>query len=123
MGQANFANVAIVAFEDEDDAELASLLLEESGYRVLLAPDPEDLLSHLEAEAMDVAVLFADPETIPPATLGSIRKSWPWVRVVTTAPAEEDDRPRRPGTLRREWRPLDLLIVAEQLRSGRETMH
>ncbi len=99
----------IVCFEDGEETDLAVILLEESGYRVICCDDADGVLSALSAESGAVAMVVAGHGMIGAEDVRRMRERWPEVEVVVA--------PRRSGAVKPGWRPLDLLIAAEAARS------
>jgi CheY-like chemotaxis protein len=117
MGQATSRYAAAVVVDDERDrADLAAVLLEESGFRVVTATGADEALALLEDMNGEAALVFADlsPEHGDGARLArTIAQRWPWIDLLVSAAQPLPGAvPARAETMRHPWRPLDLLMAA-----------
>jgi hypothetical protein len=117
VGRATNKSIAIIAFTDKHDEELATVLLEESGFRVVICASNEDLVEELDANGRRVAMIFADTDRGDAAALAVAQLDYPWIEVVAVSRRAAKSERR----LGKPWQPLDLLIAAEAVRSGRNS--
>jgi CheY-like chemotaxis protein len=121
MGQTHGGTTALIAGADKAEADLAATLLEESDLRVEHCADAAALMRRLQADPLDVVLVFVDLNRIRSEDLAGVRRSWPWIRIVATGSRHDGaagDQPDR--LLVKPWLPLDLLVAAEAARSGAE---
>ncbi len=119
MGQARRIAQAMVIGEREEARQIASTLIEESGFHVIEADglmEAEDLLMR---HGRKVTFVFAEAgnraEARSLATM--ISSKWPWIRLLVSmegAALDERDLPSGASQMHKPWRPLDLLIEAER---------
>lgn len=119
MGQARRIAQAMVIGEREEARQIASTLIEESGFHVIEADglvEAEDLLL---VHGRKITFIFAEAanraEARALATL--VSRKWPWIRVLVSiegAALDARDLPSGASQMHKPWRPLDLLIEAER---------
>ena len=119
MGQARRISQAMVIGSREETRQIASTLIEESGFHVIEAENMKEAAELLMRHARKLTFVFAEaanPEEAQSlATL--VANNWPWIRVLVSmdhTALDETDLPSSAARLRRPWRPLDLLIEAER---------
>jgi CheY-like chemotaxis protein len=126
MGQQSSAGqVALVVEDNADLRSLAATILEETHLSVVEASSGEAALRYLNANAGEVALLFADVRLshvmtgIDVARL--VRLKWPWIKTVLTSgePLDEDLDKALASVrfLPKPWRALDVLVEAEKAAS------
>jgi CheY-like chemotaxis protein len=116
--------MAIVVEDDQDQADLAAVLLEEAEFDVKEVASAEDAKAILEANGARVALVFADVwlnrSADGIALARAIAERWPWIKLIVTsgqAGPALDELPRSAVYMQKPWRALDLLVEAE--RAGR----
>jgi CheY-like chemotaxis protein len=119
MGQARRISQAMVIGSREDTRQIASTLIEESGFHVIEADSMEEASELLTRHARKLSFVFADAATPDEASKLAtlVAKNWPWIRVLVSldrAALEKADLPATASRLHRPWRPLDLLIETER---------
>jgi len=119
MGQARKISEAMVVGSREDTRQIASTLIEESGFHVIEAESVDEAAELLSQSGRRISFVFADaasPEDARKLTTLIARK-WPSIRVLVSLDRAAMDRAELPPSasrLNRPWRPLDLLIEAER---------
>ncbi|MDB5651792.1 MAG: response regulator receiver protein [Hyphomicrobiales bacterium] len=120
MGQAQSTARALVIGEREKTRQIASTLIEESGFQVTEAATFAEATRLLERDAHGLTLVFAeaaDGEEAQ-ALAHHISRRWPWIRVLVSfdpALMLDYELPRVAARLRQPWYPLDLLIEAERV--------
>jgi CheY-like chemotaxis protein len=119
MGQARKISQALVVGSREDSRQIASTLIEESGFHVIEAENVDEAVELLSQSGRRISFVFADaasPEDARKLT-ALIARKWPSIRVLVSLDRAAMDRAELPPSasrLHRPWRPLDLLIEAER---------
>lgn len=115
--------VALIVEDDADQRALAATLVEESGFRVIECDSAEAALEAAAERQGDLAFVFADVRLAGRADGVELARTldaqYPAVRVLVTSGASGHrlrELPRRSEYMPKPWRPLDLLIRAEQAR-------
>lgn len=119
MGQARKIALAMVIGAREETRQIASTLIEESGFQVLEASDIEEAAALVMRHARKLCFIFADAASPQEARALAllISENWPWIRVLISmdrAVLDAVELPAGAARMRRPWRPLDLLIEAER---------
>jgi DNA-binding NtrC family response regulator len=125
MGRASRERtMAIVVEDDQDQADLAAVLLEEAEFDVKEVASAEEASALLEEHGARVALVFADVwlnrSADGIALARSVAERWPWIKLIVTsgqAGPVLDELPRSAIYMQKPWRALDLLVEAE--RAGR----
>jgi DNA-binding NtrC family response regulator len=127
MGQAKpIRRSKVLVVEDDDEQRfLVGTLFEESGFEVVDCESAEEALALLRADPDGMALVFSDVRLngrLDGVDLAqSMRSDLPDVPVILTSGdegARVSQRPENTVFLQKPWRPLDLLVRAERLRSG-----
>jgi hypothetical protein len=119
MGQARRIAQAMVIGEREEARQIASTLIEESGFHVIEAEglvEAEDLLL-LHGRKITFVFVEAANRAEARAVATLVSKKWPWIRVLVSiegAALDARDLPSGASQMHKPWRPLDLLIEAER---------
>jgi CheY-like chemotaxis protein len=119
MGQARRISQAMVIGSREETRQIASTLIEESGFTVIEAETVAEAAELLMRHARGLTFVFAEAADADEARELSrlIATNWPWIRLIVSmdrSALDTTDLPASAGRLRRPWRPLDLLIEAER---------
>lgn len=118
MGQARRISQAMVIGTRDDTRQIASTLIEESGFNVIEAESMDEAAELLMRHARRITFVFADaacPEEAQ-SLARLIANNWPWIRVLVSVDrsASGAELPASAARLHKPWRPLDLLIEAER---------
>jgi len=103
----------------EEARQIASTLIEESGFHVIEAENMQEAAEMLMRHARKLALVFAeasDPDEARSLAM-LIANNWPWIRILVSmdrSAMEATDLPKGASRLHRPWRPLDLLIETER---------
>jgi CheY-like chemotaxis protein len=115
--------IALVVEDDADQRALAATLLEESDYRVVECETAEDALGAMAEHGRDVALVFMDvrlPGRMDGVTLAQrVDVQCPHAQLLVTSGAAGDRiraLPQKSLFMAKPWRPLDLLVRAEEAR-------
>jgi DNA-binding NtrC family response regulator len=116
--------MAIVVEDDQDQADLAAVLLEEAEFEVREVASADAANALLEEHGTHVALVFVDVwlnrSADGVALARAIADRWPWIKLIVTsgqAGSVLDDLPPSAVYMQKPWRALDLLVEAE--RAGR----
>jgi CheY-like chemotaxis protein len=122
MGQAQPKRRAVLIVED--DAELRGLtavLLEECELETIVCESAEAALAVMLIRGRDVAMIFADirlPGVMNGVDLArEVKLRWPRMSVVLTSGGSRDglgELPPGVDYMRKPWRPLNVLVAAQQ---------
>jgi CheY-like chemotaxis protein len=122
MGQAQPKRRAVLIVED--DAELRGLtaaLLEECELETIACESAEAALAVMLIRGRDVAMIFADirlPGVMNGVDLArEVKLRWPRMSVVLTSGGSRDglgELPPGVDYMRKPWRPLNVLVAAQQ---------
>lgn len=119
MGQARRIAQALVIGAQDETRQIASTLIEESGFHVIEAEslvEADDLLTR-HGRKITFVFVKADNQAEARALTSLIARKWPWIRVLVSmqgAKMDERDLPLGATQMHTPWRPLDLLIEAER---------
>ena len=123
-------STVLVVEDDEDQRFLIGTLFEESGFDVLECDSAEAALELVHEQADRVALVFSDVRLngqLDGVDLAkSIRDEAPEVPVILTSGAGGErlkHMPENTDFMQKPWRPLDLLVKAERIRSRLEAAH
>ena len=118
MGQARKISHAMVVGAREETRQIASTLIEESGFHVIEADSLEEAADVLGRFGRKIAFVFAEASTEDARALASlVARKWPWIRLLVSLDQGSPDESALPASascMHRPWRPLDLLIEAER---------
>jgi len=119
MGQSTQISYALVVVDREKSRQIASTLIEESGFRVIEAEDVEQAMELLEIHGRKLGFVFAELNGSRAARelTAHIKRRWPSIRVLVSYaqdPAHDSGLPSGASRLRKPWAPLDLLIETER---------
>lgn len=120
MGQARQISQAMVIGSREDTRQIASTLIEESGFHVIEADTLDEASELLMRFARRITFVFAEASDADQARMFArlVESNWPWIRVLVSFDPNSmtaTDLPANAAQLRRPWRPLDLLIETERV--------
>jgi DNA-binding response OmpR family regulator len=120
-----FPPIVLVVEDDRDQRAFAATVFEEAGFKVIECERAEDAAAVIDARRGEIAMIFTDlvlPGRMDGVELARIaRRKTPGVPVIVTSGAAGQrlrDLPERTEYMQKPWRPLDLLIRAERVRSG-----
>ncbi|WP_460451537.1 response regulator [Alsobacter sp. SYSU BS001988] len=123
MGREFRPNTIVVVEDEEDIRALAATLFEEADLKVREFERADAAWAHIEKNPEQIAILFTDvntPGSMDGLTLGQrVSQRFPWIRViVTSGKALPSEAAGDVTFLPKPWLPLDLLMAAEDGRSG-----
>jgi hypothetical protein len=119
MGQARKISQAMVIGAREEARQIASTLIEESGFHVIEADGLTEADDLLTRHGRKITFVFAEAGNSAEARAlaALISKKWPWIRLLVSmegAALDARDLPSGASQMHKPWRPLDLLIEAER---------
>lgn len=126
MGQSKpFSPAIVLVVEDDDDQRaFAATVFEEVGFRVIECDSAETAAAVIDAKRGEIAMIFTDlmlpggMDGIELARIACLKT--PGVPVIVTSGGAGErlrDLPDSTEYMQKPWRPLDLLIRAERVRS------
>lgn len=122
MSRHKTSKTVLIVEDDPLIRDMAVVLLEELGYRIMEAGNVQEALRHLKASADQVGILFTDiqmPGPLDGMTLAhAVDLSWPAIMLLVTSGGVRptgDDLPAKACFLPKPWRAVDLINMVETL--------
>jgi CheY-like chemotaxis protein len=124
-GSKPFSRSTVVVVEDDDEQRsLAATVFEEAGFKVIECASAEAAAAVIDAKRGEIALIFTDLR--PSGRMDGVELArfaharTPSVPVTVTSSASRErlrDLPATAEYMPKPWRPLDLLIRAERIRT------
>ena len=124
MDEGRPKSIALIVEDDHDLLQLTAMLLQESGFNTVECESAEAALAVMLLGEQDVTMVFADIRlsgAMDGVDLASeLKMRWPHLKIIlTSGNAGERLAHLPPGVeyMAKPWRPLNILIAAERVRS------